>query len=267
MTSAALPSFGLRNPDAAGGRSRHAGIGGWGATANADAKQARHPLARFALFAQTPDAMLEMVARGMQRHRFKVGERLWATGTVASHINLIVSGIVEIERTRRSGDGVVLGLFGPGESVGLPAALSGAHYPADARAVSGEADVLQVRAPGVLQLMHQHLPLALAINHALLKHNAALQASLEIVGAGTVPKRLAALFLFLGRRFGRRDGAGVLHIELTLTREQIGRLVSARVETVIRVISRWQKAGWMKSTRDGIEISRVDMLQRMADAG
>ncbi|MEO7032163.1 MAG: Crp/Fnr family transcriptional regulator [Burkholderiaceae bacterium] len=259
-------------PDPARGARKHAGLAAAksaqsGLFSAASNDNTRHPLARFALFAQTPDAMLEILARDMTRQHFDSGERVWATGAPASHINLIVSGIVEIERTRRSGDGVVLGLFGAGECVGLPAMLTGAHYPADALALSGSVELLQIRASSVLQLMRQYLPLALAVNHALLKHNAALQASLEIVGAGTVPKRLAALFLFLGKRFGRTDRLGMLHLNLALSREQIGRLVGARVETVIRVISRWQKADWLTTSRDGIQISRVDMLQRISDAG
>lgn len=224
-------------------------------------------LARFALFAQVGEAPLARLAREATRQRFKAGERIWYAGDKADHFTLIEDGIVEIERTRRSGDGVILGLFSSGETVGLPAAIVHKPYPADAIALSEQVDIVRIRAAAVLQVMQEHLPLALAVNQALLQHNAALHASIEIVGAGSVPKRLAALFLFLGRRFGSRSASGELHINLALTREQIGRLVSARVETVIRIISRWQKAGWLKGARDGIDITRVDMLQRMSDAG
>jgi CRP-like cAMP-binding protein len=223
-------------------------------------------LAGFALFSSVADLSLAQLACEATRHRYKAGEHIWYAGDAAAHFTLIDHGIVEIERVRRSGDGVVLGLFGAGQSVGLPALLAGKPYPADALALSVQVDIVRVRAAAVLRLMREHLPLSLAVNQALLQHNAALRASLEIVGAGAVPKRLAALFLFLGRRFGASDGSGSLHIDVALTREQIGRLVGARVETVIRIISRWQKAGWMKSTRGGMEITRVDMLRRMADA-
>ena len=225
------------------------------------------PLAAFPLFSSLADLPLAQLAREATRHRYKAGEHIWYAGDVAAHFTLIDHGIVEIERTRRSGDGVVLGLFGAGQSVGLPAVLAGKPYPADAVALSAQVDIVRLPAAAVLRLMREHLPLSLAINQALLRHNAALRASLEIVGAGAVPKRLAALFLSLGRRFGTMDCGGSLHIDVALTREQIGRLVGARVETVIRIISRWQKAGWMKTTRGGMEITRVDMLQRMSDAG
>lgn len=41
--------------------------------------------------------------------------------------------------------------------------------------------------------------------------------------------------------------------------------MSARVETVIRILSRWQKAGWLVARPGGIEIVRADMLQRIVD--
>lgn len=226
-----------------------------------------NPLTRFGLFAQLADLPLSQLAREATQHRFEAGEHIWYTGDQADHFTLIDNGIVEIERTRRSGDGVVLGLFASGECVGLPSALTHKPYPADALALSSHVDILRIRAAVVLQVMREQLPLTLAVNRALLLHNAALRASIEIIGAGSVPKRLAALFLFLGRRFGTKSSSGELHIHLALTREQIGRLVSARVETVIRIISRWQKAGWLKTAREGIEITRIDMLQRMSDAG
>ncbi|MGB7480493.1 MAG: Crp/Fnr family transcriptional regulator [Burkholderiaceae bacterium] len=225
------------------------------------------PLARFALFASVPAPLLAQLAADITCQHHRGGEHLWYAGDQARHITLIERGIVEIERTRRSGDGVVLGLFGTGQSVGLPAALAGSAYPADAVALGDRVDVVRVRATALVQLMQRHLSFTLAVNRALLQHNAALRSSIEILGAGAVPKRLAVLFLFLGHRFGSTDAGGCLHIHLALTREQIGRLVGARVETVIRIISRWQKAGWIKGARSGIEIARVDMLQRMADAG
>jgi CRP-like cAMP-binding protein len=54
-------------------------------------------------------------------------------------------------------------------------------------------------------------------------------------------------------------------VEVSLAREDIGQLVSARVETVIRILSRWQKAGWLANRPGGIEILREDMLRRIGD--
>jgi CRP-like cAMP-binding protein len=112
----------------------------------------------------------------------------------------------------------------------------------------------------------EHAPLALAVNRALLAHTAALRAKIDIVSAGSVPRRLAALTLYLIERFGKPTTQGSTAIEVSLTREQIAQLVSARVETVIRIMSRWQKAGWLVTMRHGLEVTRVDMLKRILGA-
>lgn len=101
-------------------------------------------------------------------------------------------------------------------------------------------------------------------NRALLEHTASLRSKIDIVSAGTVPRRVAALLLHLAGRFGREFKDGTMEIQPALTREQIGQLVNARTETVIRIMSRWSKAGWIRGTSSGIKLMRMDMLWRMA---
>ena len=102
-----------------------------------------------------------------------------------------------------------------------------------------------------------------AVDRALLAHTDALRDKIDIVSAGTVPRRLAALFLHLGHRFGVPSETGSVTIEIGLTREQIGQLVSARTETVVRVLGRWQRAGWFDGARTRIELVRPEMLARI----
>jgi CRP-like cAMP-binding protein len=59
------------------------------------------------------------------------------------------------------------------------------------------------------------------------------------------------------------SATGAVTIEIGLTREQIGQLVSARTETVVRVLGRWQRAGWFDGGRARIELVRPDMLARI----
>ena len=218
-----------------------------------------------ALFSGIGEAWLDKFAKETVARRYAAGEHVWFAGGSAHHFVVIEAGIVEIQNMTPGGDGVVIGLFGAGESVGTSAALERGAYPADALALT-ETDLLRVRAEPVLEALMEHAPLALAVNRALLAHTAALRAKIDIVSAGSVPRRLAALTLYLIERFGKPTTQGSTAIEVSLTREQIAQLVSARVETVIRIMSRWQKAGWLVTTRHGLEVTRVDMLKRILGA-
>jgi CRP-like cAMP-binding protein len=102
------------------------------------------------------------------------------------------------------------------------------------------------------------------MNRALLEHTDILRAKIDIVSAGSVPARIAALVLYLVERFGESRDAQNAHAGIDLTREQIGHIVGARPETVIRIMSRWHKAGWLDSTRAGMAVHRLDMIRRMA---
>lgn len=214
-------------------------------------------------FSGMDEALLARLARETTVRRLAAGEHLWFAGQSADHFTLIDSGVIQIEQMTPTGETIALGLFGAGESIGLPAALQRGPYPSDAIALTNDAKVLRIRAEPVLQALDESPSLAMALNQTLLQHTAILRAKIDIVSAGSVPRRLAALFLHLITRFGKDTGGGSIRIEVGLTREQISQFVSARVETVIRILSRWQRAGWLDSGRGKIEILRVDMLRRI----
>ncbi len=117
---------------------------------------------------------------------------------------------------------------------------------------------------GVLGLLDHDAQFAQDVNRLLVRHTAVLRAKIDIVAAGSVPKRLAALLLYLLERFGSVRADGIGRIPIVLTRLQISELVDARIETVIRILSRWQKADWLRTAAGGFELCRVDMLRRIA---
>ncbi|AYH44291.1 Crp/Fnr family transcriptional regulator [Azoarcus sp. DN11] len=218
------------------------------------------------IFSLLPPANLESLAQGARSRRIGAGESLWFAGEHAKHFAVIEVGMVEIRRMTPTGEGIVMGLFRRGDAVGLVAALESGSFPADAIALGGTAEVLLIRAEALREALGNSVAVGLAVNRALLQHTAALRAKIDIVSAGSVPRRLAALMRYLIGRFGQPTEAGTLIIDAHLGRDEISQLVSARVETVIRILSRWQKAGWLASRPGRIEILRPDMLQRIGES-
>ena len=194
---------------------------------------------------------------------FTAGERLWHAGRRADHLTFIEHGIVKLEQLNATGEVFVVGVFGAADSIGLALALGRQAHAADAVALTRTVIATRVRAEPVLRALPDSAALTIALNQELVHQASLLDAKIAIVCAGTVPRRLATLLLHLAARFGRGAGDDVLRIEIGLTRELIGQFVGARVETVIRILSRWQKAGWLAGGRDGIHILRPDMLRRV----
>jgi CRP-like cAMP-binding protein len=199
-------------------------------------------LARAPLFRDAAAATIAQLARAAREVVAAEGDALGHEGAPATDVVLITRGLVEVVRRGAGGDDATLALFGPRELIGLPAALEAGAYPAAAIAVAAEVRAIAVPALEVRAAIDRDHALARAANQALIGHGKVLRAKIAILSAGSIEQRLAALFEHLAERFGD-DVDGALHIPLTLTRRMIAQLVGARVETVIRALAAWRRAG------------------------
>jgi CRP-like cAMP-binding protein len=216
------------------------------------------------LFRELDDAWIERLAAHASRRTLCAGEHVWHQGDKVRSFIIVERGLVAIQRVSVAGDPVLVALFGDGDTLCVAPALQNIALPADAVAVGEIVSLLLVSSAPVLEAARQHANVAAAVNHALLQHTSSLRSKIDIVSAGAVPKRIAMLLLHLSERFGHPTGDGAIKIDRALTREQIGQLVNARTETVIRIMSRWSKAGWIESASGSLRISRLDMLNRIA---
>ena len=106
--------------------------------------------------------------------------------------------------------------------------------------------------------------LSAAMTRALLDHCALLHAKIDVLVAGTVPRRIAAFMLDLAERFGDEGLDGTTFVPLALSRAKYATYVAARVETVIRACSAWQKDGLLSTAKDGFTIRSLDELRSIA---
>jgi CRP-like cAMP-binding protein len=203
------------------------------------------------LFRGLGEAPLEALARSSHRRVIERGEALFRAGESAEQVTLVVSGLLKIVRYMPDATEAILGLFGPREAVGLIAVLQRRPYPATAIALSGEVEVLSIRGADVLEAMSRDTTLALSINQALMYQAKILHEKIDVMSAGSVPQRLASLLGMLAERFGDELEDGTTAVPVALSRGELSSLIGARVETTIRVLSRWQKAGLLETNRDG----------------
>ena len=206
--------------------------------------------------------LLERLARDSSVVHLRSGELVWRAGAKATHFVSVEAGLVAIRQITPEGESTLVNLFGPGENLCITPALQGMRFPGDAVAITDQVTLLNVLAAPVVAVMEENQDLSRAIGRTLVEHTQILRSKIDIVSAGSVPRRLAALMLDLIERFGVA-GDDTAHIPLTLTREQLGQLVNARTETVIRILSKWQKAGWFASSPEGFRIERLEILRRI----
>jgi CRP-like cAMP-binding protein len=218
------------------------------------------------LFRGVHDSIVAELQESACCEHFREGEQVWTAGELARCFTVISRGLVLIQRDTPCGNSAVVGVFGPKESIGDVAALQCGSYPASACALT-HVEVIRIPAAAVRSAMQRDTNLLDAIHLALIRHAGALQAKIDIVSAGSVPARLAMLLLHLAERFGDEDDANTTFVPVPLSRATLSRLVSARVETVIRVLRAWQRLNVLESTTNGFSIPKLEALRAIACEG
>jgi CRP-like cAMP-binding protein len=208
-------------------------------------------------------ASIKSFASAAQLRRVSAGECVWRRGEHVHHFIGIVDGLVALQQVSAAGEVSMVALFGPGDALCAIPLLYRQLAPADAVAVCDQTELVFVPSALFLRTLETEPTLLAAVNRTLADHAALLRRKIELVSAGSVPRRVAALVLYLAERLGTAEG-GQVCIRPALTREQIGQLVNARTETVIRIMSRWQKVGWIRGSAPVLEVLRMDMLRRIA---
>ncbi|MBX7083740.1 MAG: Crp/Fnr family transcriptional regulator [Nannocystaceae bacterium] len=209
------------------------------------------------LRAATPESIARL-ARGASSSEHGEGEVLWRAGEPATALTIIRRGLVQI--VKHGAPASTLGLFGPRECPGLVAVLGPGRYPADALAVSEHLELIHVPSAELQAVLEADHALAEAARRSLVAASQMLLAKIDVLTAGEVPQRLATLFLHLVDRFGDTFADGETRIPVVLSRSVLARLVGARSETVIRVMTRWEREGALRTERDGFVIRDREWL-------
>lgn len=194
--------------------------------------------------------------------RFKRGDVIWNQGDSADHLMVVCSGHVKLTRSWLGERDPIMGLVHRSQLIGEEAALEGTRRPASAIALT--------RGKG-LRLYRDELDAALLKDpklYAVLLRMAverveSFSRRVEELGEGSVEHRLARVFLRMGREVGLPDARGTF-LPLRLTRGDLADLVGCRVETTIRVMTRWQREGLVETFREGFVIRSTDDLQAVA---
>ncbi|MGZ3455815.1 MAG: Crp/Fnr family transcriptional regulator [Polyangiales bacterium] len=212
------------------------------------------------LFTGVDPKIIADLAASSTTRKLTRAEHLWRAGDPATHFHLVQTGIFKIMRSAADGSEAIVGLFGPRESIGDVAVMGSRKYPAAAVVATETAEVIRIPAEPILASMTVRPDVAGALNRSLVEHTQALQEKIRVMSAGSVPKRLATLLLYLGERFGDEGEDGRLFIPLALNRSELACLIGARVETTIRTVRRWEKEGIVATQDDGFRIEDMTAL-------
>lgn len=199
------------------------------------------------------------VAKHLSRH-----QRLWDAGDTPRSFAVVKSGVLKVVRVTPGGRSVICGLFGAPDSVGDLALLKGVPYPAAAVAVTDSVDVLLIPRERVLWAMHESRRVADALVVQAQSKVENLLHRIDVLTAGSVESRLAALLLSLYDRFGDDFDDGSSSVPIHLSRQELAELVGTSTETAIRVMKRWERAGTVGGAQLGFLLKDLPTLRSLA---
>jgi CRP/FNR family transcriptional regulator len=173
---------------------------------------------------------------------------IFLEGDTAECVYAVAEGKVKIVKQAPTGKELILEVFAPGEVFGGATLLMERH-PASAVAME-PGMLLYLARQDYHALLKRFPPIAFQII-TLLRHRLA-EAHRVIRGLAVerVETRVARLLFKLADKTGVPGDAGT-RLGLQLTRQDIADMVGCTLETGIRILSRWQKEGLIK-TEEGV---------------
>lgn len=192
-----------------------------------------HPFAKLSGAARD---QFEAIAPEVSRAR---GEALFVEGEASRHVYVICSGRVKLSVSSREGRTAILRIAGPGEVLGINAAMSGTPHETTAETVE-LCRLKAIRVGDFLRFLQNYPEASAEATSCLLReYRVALNNVCRLALPNTVAGRLATLLLeWLDNR---RSTAGDRRFIVALTQEEIASMTNTSRETVSRVLHQFQQ--------------------------
>ncbi|MCC6686331.1 MAG: Crp/Fnr family transcriptional regulator [Fimbriimonadaceae bacterium] len=203
------------------------------------------------LNALTPEERSTILEQGFMAYADR-GEVIWLAGAPSQNLAVVGTGFVKMTRHTPHGTEVALELLGPGQCFGLLVAIEGREYPLSAVAVT-KTWYLKIPTRSFLEIYNSSSNLRDHILRTLGPRLRRAQDMMARMSMGRMEQRLAAVLLILMDSYGQPQKLGT-RIVVPLTRQDLAEMAGTTVETAIRIMSKMQKEGIVKTDRQMITV-------------
>lgn len=217
----------------------------------------RYPTGRTAI--PLPPGVDMLLSRvGGQRRRLKRGDYLYRYGAEFHALFGVHAGSFKTVLLTEDGREQVTGFHMAGEVLGLDG-LGSEVYNGDAIALE-DGEVIEI-AREALDSLVRHEPLLQRELFKMLANEIQRERALMVLlGSMRAEERLAVFLLNLSQRLAAR-GYSATRFILRMTREEIGSLLGLKLETVSRILSRFQAEKMIRVHNREIDLYEIDRLR------
>ena len=215
-------------------------------------------LSRVPFFTQLSNEEVSKVNELFQEQGYSSGESITFAGDPATHLYVVAVGKVKLIRHTLSGQDIVLDMLTPGELFGSLSVLGDDEYQDTAQAQTN-CCVLAITAETFQTVLQRYPAVALsALNMVTYRLKEAYE-TVRRLSAHSVEQRIAAALLKLAEKVGEQQTEGLL-IQVPLSRQDLAEMTGTTTETASRVMSQFQKDGFIRTGRQWVAITDYDNL-------
>lgn len=194
----------------------------------------------------------QIIGQGMIR-QLQSRSILFHQGQRGTRCYLVTRNQLKLTKLNQEGKEVIIRYVGPGELTAATVIMKNSLYPVTATSIH-ETEVIGWDKPTMLALMRQFPDMAINLLNIILSRLDDVQKRYLEVCTEQVNQRIARSLLRLMRWSGSKRQDGIL-VNIPLSRQNIADYSGTTLYTVSRVLSAWEKKGWIKSGREKIIIT------------
>jgi CRP-like cAMP-binding protein len=214
-------------------------------------------------FAGLPEGAVAALAAAASLRHVGQGTTLFHQGDAPAHLFQVVSGLIRMTQVSKEGAQTTLRLMGPSELLGCVAVFEQFPYPASA-SVLEDTMVMSWRAGQIFELMRQYPSIAEGALHVVGQRASEMMQRIVEMSGKRMEQRIASALLRLAGQAGTKAHDGI-RIEFPVTRGDLAEMAGATYFTISRTLSRWNKQGLVKTSRQRVTILAGHRLTRIAE--
>jgi len=228
-----------------------------------DDRFAVEALARCPLFLRADAHILESLATGLRRRRFRRNEVIFHQGDPGDSLHIVAAGAVKIVLPSAEGDEAIIATLRPGDFFGELALLDDAPRSATASALEAS-DTLVLPRQTFVELLDTLPGLRDALLAGLARELRRLTGHVEELHFLDLAGRLAMRLTRLARE-AQPDARGQIRLAWPYTQSDLAAMIGGTRQSVNRLLSELVDEGLISIEPDALVIADLDQLARRAE--